>query len=139
MASGDELVGGAGDGFADLARDHAGLHVGLGGGLLDLGEARNQRRVYAQEADPEVVERPFGLNAVKRVGGHARFAQWIAFDAELLFGSVHIRCSLARLASSRLVIIRVYACTGRVRINSIRALVQFTCLRGRKIPAPPAR
>src|SRR5262249_61147023 len=96
-------------------------------------------RGYGAEADPEVVERPFGLNAVKRVCGHARFAQRIAFDAELLFGSVHIRCPLARLAYARLFIIRVYACTGRVRINSIRASGQFTCLRRRKRPAPPSR
>src|SRR5262249_17642338 len=90
-APGDPFAGGRRMGFAAPPCEPAGLDVGVGGGLLDFGEGHGQRRIYSQSADPEIVERAFGLDAVKRIGGHTRFAQRITFHAEMLFGSVHIK------------------------------------------------
>src|SRR5262249_60533390 len=88
---GSPLGGAPVSGSAAPPGEPAGLDVGVGGGLLDFGEGHGQRRICSQSADPEIVERAFGLDAVKRIGGHTRFAQRITFNAELLFGSVHLK------------------------------------------------
>src|SRR5574341_517971 len=86
--SGDDFIRRAYDCFSEVARERAGLKIGLGGGFLDFGEGPDQSLFRAQPADLKVVARARGLRAVKRVGGHANITQRIALNSELSFRNV---------------------------------------------------
>ena len=60
--------------------------VGLGRGRLDQPQRADEAARQRQAGDREIVDRPLGLRAVQRVGGHLQFAHAVVFDAETAHG-----------------------------------------------------
>jgi hypothetical protein len=78
-AAGD-FVSRADDGVGQRPIEPAERGVGLGSGFLDENGCGDERRLGAQPADGEVVDRARRLDAVVRVGGDRLLAERVALD-----------------------------------------------------------
>jgi hypothetical protein len=79
----DDFLAGGDDGAGALGVEQAELQVGLGGGLLDLGQGANQVRVDGNRntGDVEIFQRAQRMDAVIGRTGDFAVAEQIVFEA----------------------------------------------------------